>query len=290
MAIPPLVSTEWLDAHIDDPDLVMLDASIFIQAKPDQPRSGDFLSGIDAFEHEGHIPGSRFADLFIEFSDPDAQFPFTRPKREAFKAAAGRLGIRANSHIVIYDRLVGQWAARLWWVFRSFGHEAVSVLDGGLRKYVAEGRTLRTGPPLAYSTSRYAAGEARHIASRDDVAAIMDGRRTGHLVCMLQEPEFAGQVSARKRPGHIPGSVNLPFSRLIDERTNSLQPPEIIRNLFSSVTPLDGTEIVTYCGAGIASTLGALALAVIGYENWLEYDGALMEWSSDPDLPLELGR
>lgn len=284
---PPLVSTEWLARHLEDSGIVVLDASVFLAPSADGgPR--EFQSGLDSFETNGHIPGSRFADLFTEFSDPTANLPFTRPQAKQFEAAAGRLGITPESHVVVYDGLTNQWAARLWWVFRSFGHARISVLDGGLRKYLKEARALehKLSP---YTQTAYVALRSKQIvATRDEVLQIVRGNASAELVCFLLPEDYAGITSVRARPGHIPGSENLPFSELVSD-DNTLKRPDELRARFSSVTNLDGGLIVTYCGGGIASTLGALALAVIGYDNTREYDGSLAEWAEDPELPLELG-
>lgn len=283
----PLVSTHWLRNRLDGPDIVILDASVFLALTDNG--TGVFRSGLDAFQQDGHLPRARFADLFTEFSDPSAALPFTRPSKEQFETAAGRLGITPDSHVVIYDNLIGQWAARLWWVFRTFGHRKVSVLDGGLRKYVNDGGELeRVLAPHGHANYRVS-GETRYLARQQDVADVIAGKRQGTLVCLLQPDDFAGTVSVRARPGHIPGSVNLPFNQLVDEEVNTLLDAERLRSMFAGAVPLDGGLIITYCGGGIASTLGALALAKLGYDNTLEYDGSLAEWSANPALPLEIG-
>jgi thiosulfate/3-mercaptopyruvate sulfurtransferase len=191
---------------------------------------------------------------------------------------------------VTYDGLVGQWAARLWWVFTTLGHHRVSVLDGGLRKYVAQGGRLQTDI-TPYQKSHYRlAGPPRDFADTELVAEIVAGRTKGRLVCLLQPDDYSGAVAVRTRAGHIPGSVNLPFTRLVNDADNTLLPPAALTSLIRSVTPLEGELVVTYCGGGIASTLGALALAVIGYKNSLEYDGSLAEWIDDPGRPITTGR
>lgn len=285
---PPLIATDALGSRLGDPRLVVLDASV--QMRPDA--SGErfeFWSGLDAYAENGHIPGARFADLFTQFSDPTAPLPFTRPTAAQFAAAAGRLGITRDTEVVVYDTLANQWAARLWWVFRMFGHEKVSVLDGGLRKHMNEGRPIehRLTP---YAPVDYGTPSSRHIvASLDDVEAIVRGERQGQLICFLKEDDYAGTISVRARPGHIPGSSNLPFDQLVDETHNTLKPTAELEALFAARARLDGSLIVTYCGGGIASVLGALALAVLGYEPTMEYDGSLAEWSSRADLPLVVG-
>ncbi|WP_162931673.1 sulfurtransferase [Mesorhizobium sp. DCY119] len=287
---PPLVTVEWLRENRDDPSLVLLDASVWLDRAPEGQIRGEFRSGLDQYITSGHIPGARFADLFTEFSDAEAAHPFTLPRREQFEAAAGRLGITPESHVVIYDAIKGQWAARLWWVFRTLGHGRVSVLDGGLRRYRALGGTLETGIAPYPRTTYRNKGTPGPYASRADVLDLVARRTEGTLICLLQPDDFAGIISVRSRAGHIPGSVNLPFDTLIDEKDNTLLPAEELRSRFRAVTPLEGERVITYCGGGIASTLGALSLAVIGYGNTLEYDGSLADWLSDPELPLVTGR
>ena len=285
----PLVSVEWLRARLGDPGIVVLDSSVYLDPAPEGRARGEFRSGLDQYIDGGHIPGARFADLFTEFSDPTSPFPFTRPQKDQFEAAASRLGITPETHVIAYDGLVGQWASRLWWVFRTLGHTRISVLDGGLRKYLAEGGEIEKGVTPYEKTNYAASGPTKPYARKDQVENIVAGRSSGQLVCLLQPNDYSGAISVRSRAGHIPGSVNLPFTRLVNEQDNTLLPPDRLKALFRSVTPLNGELVVTYCGGGIASTLGALALEVIGYDNALEYDGSLAEWSSDPGLPMITG-
>lgn len=284
----PLVSTDWLDQGAAA-DAVILDASVFLDP-PTAAGSGAFRSGRDAFAEEGHIPGARFADLFLAFSDAASPLPFTLPTQAQFELAAGRLGITPQTQVVVYDRLVGQWAARLWWVFRSFGHDRVRVLDGGLKRYLAEGRALEFGDAPTPAPVHYDAQKiGQFVAAKRDVLDIVQRKNDGVLVCLLQAPDFEGAISVRRRAGHIPGSVNVPFNTLLDQATNRLKPAAELKAIFAEATGLDGRQIITYCGGGIASTLGALALANIGYDNTAEYDGSLAEWVADDDLPMELG-
>ena len=284
---PPLVSTEWLSQNADDENIVVLDASVFLVQSPEQNR-GEFHSGLDRFTSSGHIPRARFADLFVEFSDANVALPFTRPQLAQFEAAAGRLGITPASHVIIYDALANQWATRLWWVFRSFGHRKVSVLDGGMRKYRKEGRPLEQVLSPFRPASYIVTEENPIVAKRDDVLSVLLNERSAHLVCFLRPDEYAGVTSVRTRPGHIPGSVNLPFIDLLNDNNTFKSAPQL-RAQFSDVIDLDGRLVVTYCGAGIASTVGAFALTLINYENTLEYDGSLSDWTSDPSLPVEQG-
>lgn len=285
----PLVSTDWLEKHAEDSSVIILESSVFLELSETSGRP-EFRSGLDAFEVEGRIPKARFADMFSEFSDPNSALPFTRPDKAHFDAAAGRLGITLDSHVVIYDRLVGQWASRLWWVFRSFGHLKVSVLDGGLKKYVHEGRKLEDGRPYPYPLAQYnAPSDGNFVVSKQDVVQFTGSSVPADIVCFLPEDDFAGKINIRERAGHIPGSANLPFKKLLNPETNGLQSVEKLRQLFSEIISLDGRKVITYCGGGIASTLGALALAVLDYSNTAEYDGSLAEWVLDTTLPMETG-
>lgn len=304
----PLVSTDWLKQNMTDPDVVVLDASVVVGGtdphgygfKKDyrtqdaegvgiQVGSKIFRSGLARYRDEGHVIGSRYADLLTEFSDPAAPLPFTRPTPAQFELAAGRLGITAKTHVVIYDRLANYWAARLWWVFTTLGHRNVSVLDGGYLKYVTDGgvsaHDFTDCAPTIYKIS----GSVTPAATKQDVINMMN-HKYGHLVCLLQSDDFVGEGSTRSWPGHIPGSKNLPFSNLIDQTTNTLIERDQLREAFSTLIPLNGEPVIVYCGGGISSSLGALALAVLRQDNVLLYDGALGEWMNDPDLPLETRR
>ena len=149
----PVVSTQWLADHLGSDNLVILDATVFALA-PSRRESGTdeagaagprYLSGRDDYLTKGHIPGAVFADLFDVFSDPAGEFDFSRPNADLFEQAAASVGIDNGTTVVVYDAVVGQWAARIWWLFRAFGYDDVAVLDGGLAKWHAETRPFATG-------------------------------------------------------------------------------------------------------------------------------------------------
>lgn len=285
--VDTLVNVDWLRARRNDPNVVLLDASVHLVPSA-QSGGREFRSGLDEYLG-GHIPGARFADLFTQFSDPTSRFPFTLPDRAQFGSAAGHLGITPSTHVVIYDGLTNQWAARLWWVFRIFGHAQVSVLNGGFKKYIATGGKP-TSEIASYAKADYPVSNAQSgFATTKLVSDIVAGERPGSLICLLQPEDFAGAVSVRPRVGHIPGSANVPFTSLIDPSDNTLLPRERLKSVLQKATPLNGELVVTYCGGGIASTIGALALALIGYEHTLEYDGSLTEWIDDPQRPMAVG-
>lgn len=280
MSLPtPLVSTQWLADHLGGDDLLVIDASVLPHVQPNG-RHG-YLSGHELYLVDGHIPGAVFADLLEEFSDPEVRFSFPKPGPAQFAAAAGAIGIGAGTKVVLYDRGFGQWAARLWWLLRSFGWDDAAVLDGGWTRWTAEGRASETGH-IEPTPAVFSAHERDGFwATKDEVRAVVDGDAEAVLLAGTSPLEFSGQEGR----GHIPGSVNIPAGRLIDRETNRLLPLDALRERFSE---LDG-PVIAYCNGGIVSSTEALALVLIGRDDVRIYDGSLSEWSADPDAPLVAG-
>jgi thiosulfate/3-mercaptopyruvate sulfurtransferase len=273
----PLVSTQWLADHLGAADLVVVDATVHMLA-------AGYVSGHEQYILTGHIPGALFADLVADFSDPDGDYPFTRPDAARFETAAGALGIGNASTVVVYDSAVGQWASRLWWLFRAFGYDDVAVLDGGLTKWMAEARETDLGH-VESSPASFAAAERPELwADKSDVESIVRGETDGALVCGIPPKEYTGELQPRGRAGHIPGSISVPAGRLVDRHSNEYLDEAGLRSAFAPV--LKGSRIVTYCGGGIAAASDALALTLIGERNVAVYDGSLNEWAADPAAPL----
>jgi thiosulfate/3-mercaptopyruvate sulfurtransferase len=278
----PLVSTQWLADYLGSDKLAVLDATVLPYAAPNG-RPG-FLSGHEQYIVEGHIPGALFADLIEEFSDQDSKLPFTHQDSDAFAIAVGALGIDNDTTVVIYDGSVGQWASRLWWLFRANGYDRVAVLDGGFTKWLAEGRATEVGH-IEPGVAKFSAAERPELwATSADIEAIIAGDASGALVCGLPPKEFSGEEGARARRGHIPGSINVPAGRLVSRETNAVIPEAELRAAFGPA--LDEDRIVAYCAAGIAASADALALTVLGHRNVAIYDGSLYEWSADERLPV----
>jgi thiosulfate/3-mercaptopyruvate sulfurtransferase len=281
----PYVSTQWLADFLGSDKLVILDATVLPYTQPNG-RSG-FVSGHEEYLVGGHVPGAIFADLFDVFSDAENPLPFSRPSADQFEVAVGSVGIDNETTVVVYDSSVGQWASRIWWLFRAFGYDRVAVLDGGLKKWAAEGRELQTGH-LEPRITTFAAEERPELwASRDDVEAIVDGAADGALVCASPPSDFLGETGGRPRLGRIPGSISVPAGRLVDRQTNAVIDEDALRSSFAPV--FDEPRIVTYCGAGIAAASDALALTLLGHRNVAVYDGSLNEWAANDELPLVVG-
>jgi thiosulfate/3-mercaptopyruvate sulfurtransferase len=281
----PLVTTDWLAEHLDDADLRLLDATIFL-APPAEPGADWTQERGEAAHAEEHIPGSRYADIVSELSSADGWF--TRPDAEAFKAAVERLGVGDGTRVVVYDRAASMWAARVWWLLRSFGFEDVAVLDGGLHRWKAEGRPTTAEPtPAAPAASFTAVDHPELVADTEQVLAVVNDGGACLINSLTAEDFTATETDRYARPGRIPGSLNVPVFDLLDEQGRFRSPDEL-REHFADVLARPGRKI-TYCGGGIAATADALALYVLGETDVAVYDGSLREWTADERLPLEVG-
>ncbi|NEN07140.1 sulfurtransferase [Diaminobutyricibacter tongyongensis] len=280
----PTVSTQWLADHLGSDGLVILDATVL---QVPHPHGGlAWLSGLDQYLVDGHIPGSVFADLLETFSDPAGAYAFSRPDDEQFVAAAASVGVDNETTVIVYDSAVGTWAARVWWLFRAFGYDRVAILDGGLTKWKAEGRATELGNVEPRRAAGFTADERPDLwVDKAYVESVVNGDERATLVCAVPPKEFAGEAGQRGRLGHIPGSVNAPAGRLVSRETNALLPLADLRATFAAVLA-SPDPIVSYCGGGIAAAADALVLALLGRTDVAIYDGSLNEWADDEDAPL----
>lgn len=286
-----LVETDWLHAHLDDPALRVLDCTVYLPNYFEESAAEkiDIVGGRAHWE-EGHIPGSAFADLTAELRDTDnTRFMFPTPSAAQFTAAMGRYGVGDGMRVVLYDDMLNAFAARVWWMFRTFGFSNVAILNGGWKKWVAEGRPISTAAatyPPARFTARY---QPERIVAKEDVLAAI-GSETICLVNGLDAEEHAGRGPVRYgRPGHIPSSVNLPFIGVVDPATSTYLAPDALQALVARSGAASKDKIITYCGGANAASSAAFALALLGLENVALYDGSLFEWAADPALPLVTG-
>jgi thiosulfate/3-mercaptopyruvate sulfurtransferase len=274
-----LISTKWLLERLGSQDIAIVDASVV-------NKDDLWVSDRASFE-AAHIPGARFADLISDFSDPNEPFAFTRPSAARFAAAAQAIGLTSRLPIVVYDNGTGIWAARLWWLFKAFGHDSVSVLDGGLTSWRAEGKPLERGPSANAPTAFVANERPGFFVDKGEVLAIVEGRARGLLVCVLRPPVFAGTEQRYSRPGHILSSVNLPYIDLLGP-DNRLLPESALRNALAPLLEA-GERVILYCGGGVTAAGTALILTLLGARDISIYDGSLSEWSADSSLPMAIG-
>lgn len=270
----PLVSTQWLADHLGADRLVVLDASVVNYTRPDGGTG--HLSGHEQYLLEGHIPGAVFADVIEDLSDPEGRHPFTRPDAARFAAAVGALGIDDATAVVVYDTAVGQWAARIWWLFRAFGYDDVAILDGGLTAWRAEGRTLDIGH-VAPAARTFTATERPELwVDKHYVEGVLAGEHGAALVCASPPQEFERR--------HIPHSSSAPAGRLVDRERRTYLSADGLRGVLAPA--LGAPRIVTYCGGGIAAASAAFALTLLGETSVAVYDGSLHEWAADPEAAL----
>lgn len=277
----PLVTTEWLAAHLTDPDLRIIDIRGHV-LPADLPPPHYFNHEADYLQ--SHIPGALFVDWVHEITDPDSAYHAQIAPPDRFAAVMNRVGIRPGTFVVAYDDADSMFAARLWWALYYYGHEKVAVLDGGWKKWLVENR------PTTAEIIRPAAGNFVPQVNRsvyrngDDVMGLINS--TTHLVDVRSLAEFAGQSSRTSRKGHIPGALNLPRPQLVSP-DGTMPPPEKLKQQFAQLGIHETDEVVTYCNAGVSASYGLLALRAAGFMHSSIYDGSWKDWSYDETRPIE---
>ena len=274
-----LVGTDWLAAHLAAPDVRMVDGSWYL---PTQRRDAkaEFAAG--------HIPGAVFFDI-DEISDTDNPLPHMLPSAEKFAARVRKLGLGDGCRIVVYDGAGLFSAPRIWWMFRVFGHDDVAVLDGGLPKWQREGRPLEAAPPNPGDRHFTARVNTFLVRELDQMKAnlasgreqVLDARSAGRFAGAEPEPRPG------LRSGHIPGSRNLPFNRLVDPATGTVLPADALRRQFVDAGIDLDRPIVTTCGSGVSASALALGLYLLGRRDVAVYDGSWSEWGGRQDTPIE---
>ena len=275
-----LVTTEWLSAHLDDPDLVVLDSTVLVE--PGENGGFNILSGRANYE-AGHIPSAGFADLMGDLSDPERPAAFIMPTPEQFGAAMGALGVGEDSRVVLYTANNPDWAARVWWMLRWAGFDQVALLDGGQRAWVAEGRPLSTEEPNRPAKQFSVTLRPEMIADRDQVFSATENNDVD-IVDALPHAHYIGGFSMYERSGHIPGATSMPSSNLLDE-AGQYRPLDELEMLNSGD---HYRRAITYCGGGIAASSVAFTLHRLGFKDVAVYMGSLQEWAADPANPMTI--
>ena len=285
-----LITSAQLAAILDQPNLRLFDCTTYLEY---QPEGSDIpyvaVPGRHTFE-ASHIPGADFLDLQGEFSDQNTKLRFMMPAIAQLEAAFGRHGIAANSRVVLYSIGTAMWATRFWWMLSSLGFENLSVLDGGLDKWKAEGRAVETGPAKGYPPATFTAKPQRgYFADKNDVLAAKADRDT--VVVNALSPQFHKGLEPSRygRPGRIPGSVNVFAATLFDPETKAFIPLAEAEAKFASQGISKDKRVVAYCGGGISATIDLFQLHRLGYNNLTLYDGSMGEWAKDASLPIETG-
>lgn len=275
-----LVSTEWLAAHLKDPDLRILDASWYL---PDMNRDA-----LKEYE-QSHIPNARFFDI-EEISDLRSDLPHMVPPVEKFMSRMRALGVGDGHQVVVYDGIGLFSAARVWWLFKLMGQDNIAVLDGGFPKWLAEGREVEDMPPVIRD---------RHMTVRrqnhmvKDVTQVAAASKLGdHVIIDARAPaRFKGDADEPRpglRAGHIPGARNVFFADVLNA-DKTMKSPEEMRRIFEAAGVDLSKPAITSCGSGVTAAVLSLALERMGHKNHALYDGSWAEWGMFPTVPVATG-
>lgn len=275
-----LVSTDWLAAHLRDPDLRILDASWYL---PDAGRNGRAEYDL------AHIPGARFFDI-DEIADKRSGLPHMAPQPEMFISRMRAMGVGDGHQVVVYDGSGIFSAARVWWTFKLMGKMDVAVLDGGFPKWRAEGRAIEDMPPMIRDRHITVQRQAHLIK---DVTQVAAAAKLGDHVIIDARPQgrFRGE-EPEPRPGlqsgHIPNAINVPFQKVLNE-DGTMKSPVALRRIFGEAGVDLNKPAITSCGSGVTAAVLNLALERVGKKDHALYDGSWAEWGMYGDLKVAKG-
>ncbi|TMJ22403.1 MAG: sulfurtransferase [Alphaproteobacteria bacterium] len=257
-----LVSTEWLADHLDAPDIRIVDGSFYLPAQKRDPKA--------EFANQ-HIPGAVFFDI-DEIADTSSPLPHMLPPPEKFSTP-----------------MTG--ASRVWWMFRAMGHKDVAVLDGGLPKWMAEGRPVTDDPTPPRERHFTARLDNTLVRSLDDVKSLLDGKRE-QVVDARAANRFRGEAPeprAGLRAGHMPGAFNLPYNDLLDAKSGTMLPAAELKARIKAAGIDPARKVTASCGSGVTACVVGLALYLTGAPEAAIYDGSWTEWGGRADTPIVTG-
>lgn len=276
-----IVDTDWLADHLQSPDLIVLDGSWHLPTAGRDAKA-EYL--------KEHIPGALFFDI-DDLSDEKTDLPHMLPSTVKFASRMKKMGVGDGARIVVYDSTGIFSAARVWWTFRAMGHGDVAVLNGGLKKWKAEGRPLEDGPAPKRSERHYTPLQNTEIIRDLDDMKSLIAKGGAQIVDARPAGRFEGK-DAEPRPGlrsgHMPGAKNIPSQALLNA-DGTFKSNDELAALFKAAGINVAKPVITTCGSGVTASMLALALAALGQTNAAVYDGSWAEWGQENGLPIETG-
>ncbi len=284
-----LVETTWLAEHLQDPSMRIVDMRGYVRTvEQNGVQEAHYVGAHDEYE-QAHIPGAVYIDWTSDIVDPDDPIKAQIAPAERFAQMMRRVGIGDQHIVVAYDaHPASQFATRLWWALKYYGHEQVVVLNGGLAKWQRENLPLTDTIPEYLSATFTPVVQPQLRATAEDVLKLL-GQQDVTLIDARDRGQYTGALVRKPgRPGHIPGALNIPREELMDHTTGTFRSNEELAQVFSNASVLPQQHIVAYCNGGVAATSVLFSLAMLGYPSLTNYDGSWNDWGERQDLPVEL--